>query len=68
MILRRVFVWVFGSLGFLIETLNFQLFCVLGASRRHHDCLNALLEKGCPEPTDEEYAWFVENRERDSED
>ena len=27
MILRRVFVWVFGSLGFLIKTLNFQ-FCV----------------------------------------
>ena len=27
MILRRVFVWVFGSLGFLIETLNFQFVC-----------------------------------------
>ena len=25
-----------------------------------HDCLNYLLEKGCPEPTDEEYAWFVD--------
>jgi len=34
----------------------------------HPDCLNYLREKGCPEPTDEEYAWFVENRERDSED
>ena len=32
------------------------------------DCLNYLLEKGCPEPTDEEYAEFVENRQRDSED
>jgi len=28
MILRRVFVWVFGSLGFLIETLNFQFLFV----------------------------------------
>tara|TARA_B110000459_G_scaffold5173_1_gene5486 strand:- start:3922 stop:4143 length:222 start_codon:yes stop_codon:yes gene_type:complete len=60
MILRRVFVWVFGSLGFLIETLNFH-FCLFWARyKEHHDCLNYLLEKGCPEPTDEEYAWFVE--------
>jgi hypothetical protein len=34
----------------------------------HPDCLNYLREKGCPEPTDEEYAEFVENRQRDSED
>jgi hypothetical protein len=34
----------------------------------HPDCLNYLREKGCQEPTDEQYAWFVENRERDSED
>mmetsp|Transcript_7410 Transcript_7410/g.24543 ORF Transcript_7410/g.24543 Transcript_7410/m.24543 type:complete len:149 (-) Transcript_7410:108-554(-) len=27
----------------------------------HTDCLNYLLEKGCPEPTDEEYAGFVED-------
>ena len=27
---------------------------------KHHDCLNYLLEKGCPEPTDEEYDLFVE--------
>jgi hypothetical protein len=27
------------------------------------DCENYLLEKGCPEPTDEEYAWFVEDKE-----
>ena len=26
---------------------------------KHHDCLNYLLEKGSPEPTDEEYALFV---------
>ena len=24
------------------------------------DCENYMLEKGCPEPTDEQYAWFVE--------
>jgi hypothetical protein len=24
----------------------------------HHECVNYLLENGCPEPTDEEYAWF----------
>jgi len=29
----------------------------------HTECVNYLLEKGCPEPTDEEYAWFVEQNE-----
>jgi hypothetical protein len=29
----------------------------------HPECENYLLEKGCPEPTDEEYAWFVEDKE-----
>ena len=28
-----------------------------------HDCLNYLLEKGSPEPTDEEYAEFVEGQQ-----
>ena len=28
----------------------------------HPECENYLLEKGCPEPTDEEYAVFVEER------
>jgi hypothetical protein len=32
----------------------------------HPDCENYLLEKGCPEPTDEEYARFVE-REKDKQ-
>ena len=27
-----------------------------------HDCLNYLLEKECQQPTDEEYAWFVEEK------
>ena len=30
--------------------------------KEHTDCENYLLEKGCPEPTDEEYAKFVEDR------
>ena len=25
----------------------------------HPDCVHYLLERGCPEPTDEEYAGFV---------
>ena len=31
---------------------------------KHHDCLNYLLEKGSPEPTDEEYDLFVEERQQ----
>jgi hypothetical protein len=31
-----------------------------------HDCLNYLLEKGSPEPTDEEYARFVEREQSES--
>ena len=30
----------------------------------HPDCENYLLEKGCPEPTDEDYNWFVEEAEK----
>ena len=32
--------------------------------REHPECVNYLLEKGCPEPTDEEYAWVVEATEK----
>ena len=43
MILRRVFVWVFDSLGFVHginpKTLNFQ-FCV-SSSDKEQDCLNS---------------------------
>ena len=31
----------------------------------HTDCLNYLLEEGCPEPTDEEYAKVVELKKRE---
>ena len=39
--------------------------------KEHHECVNYLREKGSPEPTDEryaEYAEFVENQQRDSEE
>ena len=36
---------------------------------QHPDCENYLLEKGCPEPTDEQYAEFIEVEElTDSEE
>ena len=37
------------------------------AFARYHeqpDCENYMLEKGCPEPTDEQYAWFVEEAQK----
>jgi len=36
--------------------------------KEHHDCVNYLLEKGCPEPTDEQYAEFVQDRKADYEE
>ena len=59
-------------LKYLVEEakapLNF--WCYIASARyfEHHDCVNYLLEKGCPEPTDEEYAEFVEDQQRDSEE
>jgi len=35
----------------------------LGLVTRAPECENYLLEKGCPEPTDEEYAKFVQDRQ-----
>ena len=34
----------------------------LRSLQRAPDCLNYLLEKGCPEPTDEEYARFAKSQ------
>ena len=31
---------------------------------KHPDCENYLLEKGCPEPTDEQYVEFIEEEEQ----
>ena len=36
--------------------------------KEHHDCVNYLREKGSHEPTDEQYAIFVEDQQRDSEE
>jgi hypothetical protein len=41
--------------------LNFWTYIALARYHEHPDCENYLLEKGCPEPTDEQYADFVEN-------
>ena len=41
--------------------------CIYIAYARYKEqpeCVNYLLEKGCPEPTDEQYAWFVEEAEK----
>ncbi len=37
--------------------------CYIASARydEHTECVNYLQEKGCPEPTDEQYAWFVEH-------
>ena len=61
----------FGRLDcikYLVEEAKVPLnYWVHIASARYHeqpDCENYLLEKGCPEPTDEEYARFVEATEK----
>ena len=50
-------------LQYLVEEakapLNYWQHVAYARYKEHHDCLNYVLEKGCPEPTDEEYAWFV---------
>ena len=43
--------------------LNNWLYVAYARYYEHHECLNYLLEKGCPEPTDEQYALFVECRQ-----
>ncbi|CAL6306852.1 unnamed protein product [Bathycoccus prasinos] len=44
--------------------LNFWHYIAYARYCEHPDCENYLLEKGCPEPTDEEYAWFIEQENR----
>ena len=56
-------------LKYLVEEAKMPLdnwLCVaLARYNEHTDCLNYLLEKGCPEPTDEEYAKVVEQKKRE---
>jgi hypothetical protein len=47
--------------------LNNWQYIALARYYEHTDCLNYLLEKGCPEPTDEQYAKVVEQRKREEE-
>ena len=58
----------FGQLDcikYLLEVARAPLdqWCYIASARydEHTECVNYLQEKGCPEPTDEQYAWFVEN-------
>ena len=60
----------FGQLDclkYLVEEakvpLNHWQYIAYARYHEHPDCENYLLEKGCPEPTDEEYARFVEDEE-----
>ncbi|CAL6306064.1 unnamed protein product [Bathycoccus prasinos] len=40
--------------------LNFWQYIAYARYYEHPDCENYLLEKGCPEPTDEQYAAFID--------
>jgi hypothetical protein len=40
--------------------LNFWRYIAYARYYEHPDCENYLLEKGCPEPTDEQYAAFID--------
>jgi len=59
-------------LKYLVEEakvpLNHGDFIACARYYEHPDCENYFLEKGCPEPTDEQYAIFVEDQQRDSEE
>mmetsp|Transcript_7413 Transcript_7413/g.24550 ORF Transcript_7413/g.24550 Transcript_7413/m.24550 type:complete len:150 (-) Transcript_7413:10-459(-) len=52
-------------LKYLVEEakvpLNVWQYIACARYYEHTDCLNYLLEKGCPEPTDREYALFVKH-------
>ena len=54
------------SLKYLVEEakvpLNDWQYIACARYEEHPECENYLLEKGCPEPSDEEYAFFVEVR------
>jgi len=53
-------------LKYLVEEakvpLNRWRYVAYARYHERHDCLNYLLEKECQQPTDEEYAWFVEGK------
>ena len=55
-------------LQYLVEEAKAPLYNLEGIANARYfeqrECVNYLLEKGCPEPTDEEYAWIVEQNRR----
>ena len=62
---------MFGRLDclkYLVEEakvpLNNWVYVAYARYKEHTECENYLLEKECPEPTDEQYAWFVEKAEK----
>ena len=56
------------SLKYLVEEAKVPLhdWEDIACARYHEqpDCENYMLEKGCPEPTDEQYAWFVQEAQK----
>jgi hypothetical protein len=48
--------------------LNHWVYVACARYYEHPECENYLLEKGCPEPSDEQYADFVEVREAEAEE
>jgi hypothetical protein len=48
--------------------LNHWVYVAYARYYEHPECENYLLEKGCPEPSDEQYADFVEVREAEAEE
>ena len=70
-----VIVAKFGQLDclkYLVEEakvpLNFWRYVACARYYEHPECVHYLLEKGCPEPSDEQYADFVEVREAEAEE
>ena len=59
-------------LQYLVEEakvpLNHWVYVACARYKEHPDCVHYLLEKGCPEPTDEEYARFVERQQQHEEE
>ena len=62
----------FGNLDclkYLVEEakvpLNHWVYVACARYKEHSECVHYLLEKECPEPTDEEYALFVEIEKRE---
>ena len=55
-------------LRYLVEEakvpLNDWVYVAYARYKEHTDCENYMLEKGCPEPTDEQYAEFVEEAQK----